>query len=205
MGISKSEILRDIFLLHWDWDTEPDFDNTDPDNPEAEEEGSTEDLILKMYPRFKQGALEKYNWRSAIRYATITCTEPVTNTDPRYKYTANVPEDFIKLIGLWQDSERYTPVIGRASIVGTTIFSHLEEITIGYIADIVETDFDNWLTDYVIAYIASAGATLAGVSNDKRAELINLEQNKYFQCSNIDYEMENKDTVSPSIQQFLIS
>ena len=205
MGIPKSELLRDIFLLHWDWDSEPDYDNTDEDDPVANVAGSTEDLVLKMYDRFKKDALEKYNWRSAIRYETITCTVPVTNKDKRYRYNGSVPEDFIKLVGLWQDEERYIPAIGMASIVDTTVFSHLASITIGYMADISETEYDNWLTDYMIAYIASVGAPLAGVSNDKRAELISLEQNKLYLCSNIDYEMEQKDSISPSLTQFLIS
>ena len=204
MGIAKKELLRDVFLLHWEWDSEPEFSGTD-DEPTADVTGSTEDLVLKMYDRFKKDALSKYNWRSAIRYETITCTEPATNIDKRYKYTGAVPDDFIKLVGLWQDEERHITAIGMANIVGETVFSHLDEITIGYMANVSETDFDNWLTDYMIAYIASAGATLAGVSNDKRAELISLEQNKWFSCSNTDYEMEQKDEVSPSISQFLIS
>lgn len=205
MGIPKSELLRDIFLLHWDWDSEPDYDNTDEDAPVANVAGSTEDLVLKMYDRFKKDALSKYNWRSAIRYETITCTVPVTNKDPRYKYSGAVPEDFIKLVGLWQDTSRYIDARNLVSVVDTTIFSHLATVQIGYMANVSETEFDNWLTDYMIAYIASAGATLAGVSNDKRAELISLEQNKLYSCSNIDYEMEQKDSISPSLSQFLIS
>lgn len=204
MGISKKEILNDIFLLHWDWDAKPDFSGTD-DEPTADIAGSVEALILEMYPRFKEDALSSYNWRSAIGYKTITCTEPVTNTDPRYKYTAPVPDDFIKLVGLWEDEERYRDARNRASVVGETVFSHLEEITIGYMANKIETAFDNWLSTYMIAYIASAGATLAGVSNDKRAELIGLEQNKWFKCSTVDFEMAQKDEISPSLQQFLIS
>ena len=204
MGLSKYEILRDVFLLHWDWDTEPEI--TDVDGVlTADVTGSTEDLILKMYPRFKKDALAKYNWRSAITYTTLECTEPVTNPDPRYKYTASLPEDFIKLIGLWADEERNNDARGRASTVLTTIYSHLEDITIGYIADKDEEDLDNWVSTYLIAYIAAKGATLAGVSNEKRAELITQEQNEWFTCSNIDYEMEVKDDVSPSINQFLIS
>lgn len=204
MGISKKDILNDVFLLHWEWDTKPEFGGTD-DNPTSTDEESTEYLLLEMYDRFKKKALSKYNWRSVIRYATITCTEPETNTDPRYKYNGDVPADFIKLVGLWSDEERLIDARTRASVVGSTIFSHLEEITIGYVANVSETEFDTWLSDYMIAFIASEGAALAGVSDNKRAELINLEQNQWFMCSNIDYEMEQKDIVSPTIEQFLIS
>ena len=204
MGLTKAEILRDVFLLHWEWDTEPEI--TDVAGVlTADIAGSTEDIILKMYPRFKKDALAKYNWRSAIKYATLECTEPVTNKDPRYKYTATLPEDFIKLVGLWADKERNNDARGKASTVSTTLYSHLEDITIGYMADIDEEDLDNWVSTYLIAYIASKGATIAGVSNEKRAELISQEQNEWFTCSNIDYEMEVKDEVSPSLSQFLIS
>lgn len=204
MGLTKEEILRDVFLLHWEWDTAPEITEVGGVLT-ADVAGSTEDLILQMYPRFKKDALAKYNWRSAIKYETLECTEPVTNTDPRYKYTAELPEDFIKLIGLWADEERNNDARGQASTVLTTLYSHLEDITIGYIADKDEEDLDNWVSTYLIAYIASKGATLAGVSNEKRAELIAQEQNEWFTCSNIDYEMEVKDDVSPSINQFLIS
>lgn len=204
MGLSKREILNDIFELHWEWDTEPEFGGTD-DNPTATDVDSVEYKILQRYDRFKKDALERYDWRSSIRYSTIECSEPVTNNDPRYKYNGDLPDDFIKLTGLWHDAERHMPAINKASAVGTTLHSHLEEITIGYTANVTETELDNWVSTYLIAYIAAYGATLAGVSDEKRAELYTLEQNEWFKCSNIDYEMEAKDQVSPSINQFLIS
>lgn len=205
--LTKRELLKQLMLLYWEYDTEPEFNGQDSTeaNPVASIPNSPEDLLLKVYEQLKRRALASYNWRSTIRYVQITPTEPEGGTgDTRYKYSAPVPNDFIKVVGYWADADRVIPAHNSVDTVGTTMRTNMQSFVLGYVANVAETNFDSWLDDYLMIFIAAEASDIGGVSNDRKNFLMQKAQNDWFDLTNKDYEMAHHDEVSASIHQFQI-
>lgn len=200
--LTKRELLKQLMLLYWQYDTEPQFAGTE-DVPTAVVANSPEDLLLKVYDQLKKRALASYDWRSTIRYVSITPTEPEGGTgDTRYKYSASVPTDFLKVVGYWADAERHVPAHNCVDTVGRTMRTNMQSFVLGYVANVKETEFDSWLDDYLMIFIAAEASNIGGVSNDWKNFLMTKAQNDWFDLTNKDYEMAQRDEVSASIHQF---
>ena len=78
MNEAKKELLTNMFLKYWKYDTLPDFENPTKNSPE--------DLVLKIYDSLKKRALNNYPWKSAIKYVTIDADEAIDPKDGRYRY-----------------------------------------------------------------------------------------------------------------------
>lgn len=200
MAQNKKELLETMFILYWQYDVVPTFGGTD-DNPTASDPNSVEGLVLKVYDHLKQGALSAYQWRSTIKYVDLTLTAPAPE-DERYNYTASAPVDFLVMQGFWKDPERQRPCHNEVDMVGTEIRSDLEEVTMAYIADTIETSLDRWVIDWIMIYIAAEAADIAGISDERKDFLISKRRADFFELSNKDYEMAHKDEVSNSKFQF---
>lgn len=195
MNEAKKKLLKEVFLLYWKWDIMPNLDNPEENTPEY--------FILDLYDSFKENALSKYNWRSAIKYQKITCEEPEISNDKRYKYSATLPEDFLKAVGFWQDEERNNSCHNSVDIVGNEARTNLKEFTLGYINKNIEEDkLDFWVRDFIGITIATEGADIAGVPTDVKNFLISKLEVDLIKLGNLDYEMAHKDEISSSIHQF---
>ena len=201
---TKKDLLKQLMLLYWEYDTEPVFTGTD-DNPTASVTNSPEDLLLKVYGQLKKRALASYDWRSATKYIIITPTEPSGGTgDPRYKYSATVPNDFLKVVGYWADENRMTPAHNAVDTRGRTMRTNLSKFVLEYVADVSEKDLDPWLIDYLMIFIAAEASDIGGISNDRKNFLLSKAQNDWITLTNKDYDMAHHDEVSSSIHQFEI-
>lgn len=189
-------------LLYWEYDTEPEFTGTD-DTPSATVPNSPEDLLLKVYDQLKKRALASYDWRSATKYQIVTPTEPAGGTgDPRYKYSATVPSDFLKVVGYWADENRQSPAHNAVDTRGTIMRTNLNKFVLEYVADVSEKNLDPWVIDYLMIFIASEASDIGGISNDRKNFLMQKAQNDWYVLTNKDYDMAHHDEVSSSIHQF---
>lgn len=201
---TKKDLLKQLMLLYWEYDTEPEFGGTD-DNPTATVRNSPEDLLLKVYSQLKKRALASYDWRSAIKYTIVTPTAPSGGTgDPRYKYSATVPNDFLKVVGYWADENRQAPAHNAVDTRGRTMRTNLNKFVLEYVADVSETELDPWLIDYLMIFIAAEASDIGGISNDRKNFLLSKAQNDWITLTNKDYDMAHHDEVSSSIHQFEI-
>jgi len=196
---SKNDILMNVCLIHWLYPTVPDLNATTTDD--------TIKRLLKVYDTFKSAALSKYPWRCAIKYVEITTSTPTTSIDGRYKYTAELPPDFLKEEGFWEDWARTSKCPQSIEIVGKTAKTNLTKFTLAYISsDIAEEDLDNWVADWLEIYIAAEGAKLAAIPDDQAIALANKRELDFVELSNKDWrnahhEDDNQDTLA----QFLYS
>lgn len=201
---TKKDLLKQLMLLYWEYDTEPEFTGTD-DAPTAAVTNSPEDLLLKVYGQLKKRALASYDWRSATKYTIVTPTEPVDGTgDPRYKYSASVPADFLKVVGYWADENRQVPAHNCVDTRGTTMRTNLNKFVLEYVADVSEKNLDPWVIDYLMIFIAAEASDIGGISNDRKNFLLTKAQNDWITLTNKDYDMAHHDEVSSSIHQFEI-
>jgi len=201
---TKKDLLKQLMLLYWEYDTEPQFAGTD-DEPTAVVTNSPEDLLLKVYDQLKKRALASYDWRSATKYATVTPTEPSGGTgDPRYKYSATVPDDFLKVVGYWADTNRQAPAHNCVDTRGTIMRTNLKQFVLEYVADVSEKNLDPWVIDYLMIFIAAEASDIGGISNDRKNFLMAKAQGDWITLTNKDYDMAHHDEVSSSIHQFEI-
>lgn len=202
--MTKEKLLSEMCVLYWLYDTKPDFTDTE-ENPLPP--NSTEKLVLDVYDSLKKEALAKYPWRCAMRYVEIKPKEPEEYKDKKFKYTAKVPEDFLKEDGFWFDSERTRPAKNLVEVVGSEIRTNLESFTMGYISkNVQENEMDSWLISYLKAYIAFKAADVAGLSTDRINYLANVAESEFWTQSNIDYKMTNDkdEEIQDSLNQFLV-
>lgn len=195
MNEAKKELLTNMFLKYWKYDTLPDFDNIIKNSPE--------DLVLKIYDSLKKRALNNYPWKSAIKYITIDTDEAIDPKDGRYRYEACVPCNFLSAVGFWQDSERRLDAHNSVSIVGRSIRTNLKQFTMAYIdGSIPETELDPWVLEYMEVFIAAEAADLGGIGADQKNFLIQKAQLDLNIFGNKDFEMDTHDEISSSIHQF---
>lgn len=201
MDTAKAKLLAEMCVLYWEYDTKPDFTGTlEPNSPEQ--------LVLDVYDSLKQEVLQSYPWRSAIKYVTLTTSEPLTNTDPKYSRTVSVPSDFLKEDAFWYDEKRSTPITDGIDIIGKTAKTNLEKFTMSYISkDIAESNMDSWLISYLQIYIAAKAADIGGLSADRKSLLLQQADADFWNYSNTDWKMSHKDNdaLNESINQFVIS
>ena len=107
---SKNDILTNICLLYWLYDEVPDLSTTNTDD--------TIKRLLQVYDSLKSDALSKYPWRSAIKYIELTTETPIESTDGRYTYVVDLPTDFLKEEGFWENWERSTICPQSVEITG---------------------------------------------------------------------------------------
>lgn len=201
MDTAKAKLLADMCVLYWEYDTKPDFTGTLQSN-------SPEQLVLDVYDTLKQEVLQSYPWRSAIKYVTLTTSEPNPNTDAKYSRTVTVPTDFLKEDAFWYDEKRSVTITDGIEIVGKTAKTNLEEFTMSYISkDIAESNMDSWLLSYLQIYIAAKAADIGGLSADRKALLLQQADADFWNYSNTDWKMSHKDNdaLTESINQFVIS
>lgn len=197
MAISdaKKELLNQIFLLYWKWDTKPDWDNI--------QENSPEDLLLEVYEGLKQGALSKYPWRCLKKYSTQQGEENPDAIDKKFKYESTLPEDFLFSTGYWIDSKRLTGMQNGVQIVGKKAKSNTKTFLMEYISkNVDESEMDPWLIDYIALYVAMEASDIGGCSAETKNFLIQKEAIEFVKFCNKDYEMDHKEEVSSSIHQF---
>lgn len=193
--MDKKSVLRDMFLRYWQWDVEPELDNPPKNSPEY--------FVLSMYDDEKQAALCRYPWRSAVRYAQLELSKPERPADGRYRYEADLPEDFGLAVGFWQDSQRRMDCHNAVDIVGKKARTNLNTITLGYIKkDVEEDELDPWVIDYLEIFIASDLSDIGGQSPDRKNYLNQKAETDLIACGNKDYEMSQKDEVSSTTHQF---
>lgn len=202
--MTKEQLLSEMCLLYWLYDTKPDFTDTE-EKPLLD--NSTEKLVLDVYESLKKDVLARYPWRSAIRYVDVKAEIAETPNDPRFKYTAKVPENFVKENGFWYDSNRTNLAKNQMEVVGKEIRSNLESFTMGYVANVSEEELDPWVIRYLEAYIAYKAADIGGLSTDRINALSVISENEFWVQSNIDYKMtQNKgEEIQDSLNQFVIS
>lgn len=201
MDTAKAKLLADMCVLYWEYDTKPDFTGTLQSN-------SPEQLVLDVYDSLKQEVLESYPWRSAIKYVTLTTSEPNPSTDKKYSRSVSVPTDFLKEDGFWYDENRNTTVTDGIEVVGKTIKTNLEKFTMSYVSkDTLESNMDSWLVSYLQIYIAAKAADIGGLSADRKTLLLQQADNDFWNYSNTDWKMSHKDNdaLTDSINQFVIS
>lgn len=198
----KKQLLEDMCVLYWEYDVKPDFSDTDnfePNSPEA--------LLLGVYDSLKNEVIASYPWRSAIKYITIKPEMPQNSTDGKYKYQASVPDDFLKEEGFWYDSERWRPAKKQVDIIGRTAKTNLQEFTMSYQAkDIPEDELDSWVIEHLKVYIAAKAADIAGLSLDRKNNLLQLSELSFQTNSNIDYKMSTQmdEEINQTLNQFVI-
>lgn len=193
--MDKNTLLREMFLEFWLWDVEPDFENPTPNSPES--------FILSLYDSKKEEALSAYPWRSATRYAQLDLKEPEQSSDGRYKYEADVPEDFIVAIGFWKDKERRMDCMNSVDIVGKKARTNEKTIIMGYTKkDVDEDDLDPWVLDYIKLVLAADLADIGGIPLDRKNYLLQKKDVDLIKLGNKDYEMSHRDEISSSIHQF---
>jgi len=201
MDTAKAKLLADMCVLYWEYDTKPDFTGTlEPNSPEQ--------LVLNVYDTLKQEVLQSYPWRSAIKYVTLTTSEPLTNTDPKYSRTAALPSDFLKEDAFWYDEKRNTTITEGIDIIGKTAKTNLERFTMSYISkDTLESNMDPWLISYLQIYIAAKAADIGGLSAERKSLLLQQADADFWNYSNTDWKMSHKenDALTESINQFVIS
>lgn len=195
MNEAKKELLTNLFLKYWKYDTLPDFENITTNSPE--------DLVLKIYDSLKKRALNNYPWKSAIKYVTIDTDESIDPKDGRYRYEACVPCNFLSAVGFWVDPERRNNAHNSVSIVGRSIRTNLKQFTMAYIdGSVSEEDLDPWVREYLEVFIAAEAADLGGVGADQKNFLIQKADIDLTILGNKDFEMDVHDEVSSSIHQF---
>lgn len=195
VSTGKKKVLDKIFMIYWKWDTLPDYENTIEDSPEY--------LLLEMYDDLKAEALSQYNFRSTIKYVSLTGTEPDTNDDKRYKYRANVPEDYLKAVGFWDNEERTCPIHNSIDIQNFIAKSNQEKFTMAYVSKTASEDIlDQWVLDFMAIYIAYKAADIGGCSNETKQYLMQEAMLQRNLCANRDMEMAHQDDMS-SLNQFL--
>jgi hypothetical protein len=194
---SKKDILTNICLLYWLYDEVPDLSATSTDD--------TVKRLLKVYDSLKSDALSKYPWRSAIKYVELTPTEPTTSADGRYTYTVDLPTDFLKEEGFWENWDRTTPCPQSVEIVGRTAKTNLTKFTLGYISsDIQEENLDSWVCKWLEIYIASEASRLAGVPVDQINYLMQKQEIDFMKLSNTDWRnAHHDDDNTATLGQFL--
>lgn len=201
MDTAKAKLLAEMCVLYWEYDTKPDFTGTlEPNSPEQ--------LVLGVYDSLKQEVLQSYPWRSAIKYVTLTTSEPNPNTDAKYSRAVTVPTDFLKEDAFWYDEKRSVPITDGIEIVGKTAKTNLEKFTMSYISkDTAESNMDSWLISYLQIYIAAKAADIGGMSADRKALLLQQADSDFWNYSNTDWKMAHKDNdaLNESINQFVIS
>lgn len=188
---TKTEILNELFIKSWEWDTVPNFDEP--------EENSIEAMVLTLYDHEKEVMLASYPWRRAIKYVTVECVP--STLDGRYEYQALLPEDFIKEYGFWADNKRGIKLFDGCTVTGNLLLSKRSKLTLGYIADVPEEDFDIWTSEYFVAFLAAELARVGGQSIDREKALKEDEAIAFVRAKNRDYEMTEKE-VNPSLHQF---
>lgn len=201
MDATKAKLLAEMCVLYWEYDTKPDFTGTLQSN-------SPEKLVLDVYDSLKQEVLESYPWRSAIKYVTLTTSEPNPSTDGKYSRSVAVPTDFLKEDGFWYDEKRNTTITDGIEVVGKTIKTNLEKFTMSYVSkDTLESNMDSWLISYLQIYIAAKAADIGGLSADRKSLLLQQADNDFWNYSNTDWKMSHKDNdaLTDSINQFVIS
>ena len=192
---AKKEILNNIFLLYWKWDTKPDWDNI--------QENSPEDLLLAVYDDLKKGALTKYPWRCLRKYSLQNGKENSEAIDKKYKYESTLPEDFLFATGFWEDVERRHGIQNEVEFVGMTAKTNYKTFIMEYIScEVEEANMDRWLREYLSLYIAMEASDIGGCNAETKNYLIQKESLEFVNTCNKDYEMDHKDEVSPSIHQF---
>lgn len=187
-------IFQSVLLKYWEYDIAPDFTNI-ADNDVL-------DLLNKEYPKIKKKVIGSYPWRSCIKYTKIKATIPAVNDDGRYKYRATVPNDFIKEHGYWSDEKRAMPLLRTNTVQGRTLKTNHEYVVMGYIADTSESEMDYWLVDYLEIAVAAELSDIGGVSADQKNFLLQKMQYEEAIARNKDYEMTQKDEISPTVHQF---
>ncbi len=195
ISTAKKKVLNDIFMLYWKWDTQPDFDNVEENSPEY--------LLLQMYDSLKADCLSQYNFRSTIKYVELTGEEPTTNDDPRYKYRANVPEDFLKAVGFWADKERHQPIMNSVDIQNFKAKTNYPKVIMAYTSKSVdESVLDNWVLEYMAIYMANKASDIGGCSDSQKQYLEQKAMIERNLCGNRDLEMAHQDRMT-SLNQFL--
>lgn len=189
---TKNDICTKIFLKHWEWDTLPNFIDPAPE--------SIEDLFLHVYDCEKKEILASYPWRRAIKYVELKC-KPDT-TDGRYQYGTTLPSDFLKEVGFWGDKERGVKLFDECTIQGKKLLSRRENVTIGYICNLPETEFDVWFENYFEIQMAANLARIGGQTAERQLFLMQQAEAEFIRAKNRDYEMTAKDEISPSLHQF---
>lgn len=187
-------IFKSILLKYWEYDVAPDFNNI-ADNDVL-------DLLNQEYPKVKKKVLGSYPWRSCIKYVTVKATVPEINDDGRYKYRAQVPENFIKEHGYWADSSRSLPLLHENTVQGRTLKTNRESLTMGYIADTAESEMDYWVVEYLEIAVAAELADIGGISADRQNFLLQKMPYEEALARNKDFEMTQKDEISPTVHQF---
>lgn len=193
--MDRDTLLTEMFLEYWLWDIKPDFENPPANSPE--------EFILSLYQGKKEDALSAYPWRSATRYAQLELKVPEQSADGRYKYEANVPEDFLIAIGFWRDKERRMDCMNSVDIVGKKARTNETSITMGYTKkDVDEDELDPWVIEYIKLVLAADLADIGGVPIDRKNYLLQRKDVELIKLGNKDYEMAHKDEISSSIHQF---
>ena len=191
MNSGKIKVLKNVFMLYWKWDTMPELENPPENSPEY--------LLLQIYDDLKETAFTNYSFRSTIKYKEITCTEPEENDDPRYKYRAQVPDDYLKSFGFWLDKERHSSIHNSLEVAGKVIKSPYEKITIGYVSNSVDEDkLDQWVLDYLAVFIASEAADLGGCNEQTKLNLMQLEEITRIKAGKKDFDMSHHEPYSKS-------
>lgn len=191
MNSGKIKVLKNVFMLYWKWDTMPELEDPAENSPEY--------LLLELYDDLKAKAFSNYPFRSTIKYTEITCTEPETNDDPRYKYRGATPEDFLKSFGFWLDRERFRSIHNDLEVTGNEIKSPYEKITLGYISKSIDEDkLDQWVLDYLAVFIASEASDIGGCSDQTKQYLMQLEIITRAKCGKKDFDMSHHDPYSKS-------
>ena len=188
------EIFQSVLLKYWEYDVAPDFTNIS--------DNDVLDLLNKEYPKIKKKVFGSYPWRSCIKYDVINAEEPEVNDDGRYKYRATVPSGFIKEYGYWSDAQRSNKLLYTNTVQGRTLKTNHKSLVMGYIADTQESEMDYWLIEYLEIAVAAELADIGGVSADQKNFLLQKMQYEEALARNKDYEMTQKDEISPTVHQF---
>lgn len=194
--MTKTELLTQMCMIYWQWNITPNFTDPPDESPEAQ--------VLSMYDTLKNNALIRYPWRSATKYIHLLPLVQETPADARYKYEAQVPDDFLLATGFWSDPQRRNGRQNSVDIVGRSARTNLLRFTMGYISsDVPEEEFDPWLCEWIKIYIAAEASDIAGQSTDRKLFLLEERNRMLIECGNKDFEMSHKDGISSSTHWFL--
>lgn len=188
---AKEEILNNVFIKHWEWDVLPDWDNIEDNSQQA--------LVLACYDHEKKNVLASYPWRRCIKYITLDLI--ASTIDGMYGFQCLLPEGFLKEYGFWADNQRGIKLFDECCISGNLLLSKRNKVTLGYIADTPEEDWDIWLKEYFECYLAAELARVGGQPTDREQLLKQECLLSFSRAKNRDYEMTPKAT-NPSLMQF---
>jgi len=109
--------------------------------------------INASYPLIVRTALQRYRWGFAN--TTVKLDTPNDLTDNKYKYSYELPTDFLKYITSFNDANRLNPIIDYdPPLKGLLDCNVKDQVYLNYTADVDVSLY----TDYFVDYLKLKGA-----------------------------------------------